>query len=72
MHPEGDLRMHSIPLTEFVASVGQIKAAAALRMSQGGISKALKAAREVYVTELADGSYSAHELKPFPSQKSVA
>lgn len=64
--------MQSIPLSEFVASVGQIKAAAALRMSQGGISKALKAAREVYVTQLTDGSYSAHELKPFPSQKSAA
>lgn len=64
--------MQSIPLTEFVDSVGQIKAAAALRMSQGGISKALKAAREVYVTQLGDGSYSAHELKPFPSQKSAA
>jgi len=58
--------MHSIPLTEFVASVGQIKAAAALRMSQGGISKALKAAREVYVTELADGSYSAMSSSLFP------
>lgn len=64
--------MQSTPLTEFVASVGQIRAAAALRMSQGGISKALKAEREVYVTQLDDGTYKAHELKPFPSQKSAA
>lgn len=64
--------MQGIPLTQFVEGVGQIKAAAALRMSQGGISKALKAERQVYVTQLEDGSYSAHELKPFPSQKSAA
>ncbi len=60
--------MQRTPLKEFVAQVGQIKAAAALRMSQGGISKALRADREVYVTELADGSFEAQELKPFPAQ----
>lgn len=60
--------MQSIPLTEFVASVGQLKAAAALRMSQGGISKAIKAEREVYVTALPDGTFMAQELKPFPGQ----
>ena len=63
--------MQSVPLSEFVASVGQIKAAAALRMSQGGISKALKAEREVYVTELSDGTYKAQELKPFPAQQAL-
>ncbi|CAH0235875.1 hypothetical protein SRABI130_02864 [Pseudomonas sp. Bi130] len=59
--------MQRTPLKEFVAKVGQIKAAAALRMSQGGISKALRADREVYVTERADGSFEAQELKPFPA-----
>jgi hypothetical protein len=63
--------MQGIPLTEFVASVGQIKAAAALRMSQGGISKALKAERDVYVTQLDDGSYKAHEMKPFPAHQAL-
>jgi len=63
--------MQSIPLNEFVATVGQIKAAAALRMSQGGISKALKAERQVYVTELPDGTYQGQELKPFPAQSSL-
>ena len=59
--------MQRTPLKEFVARVGQIKAAAALRMSQGGISKALRADREVYVTERSDGSFEAQELKPFPA-----
>lgn len=60
--------MQRISLKDFVTKVGQLKAATALRMSQGGISKALKAGREVYVTEFDDGSFEAEEVKPFPAQ----
>lgn len=60
--------MQRTSLKDFVTKVGQLKAATALRMSQGGISKALKADRVVYVTELDDGSFEAEEVKPFPAQ----
>ncbi|MBV7565582.1 Cro [compost metagenome] len=60
--------MQRIPLKDFVTKVGQLKAASALRMSQGGISKALKAGREVYVTVFDDGRFEAEEVKPFPGQ----
>lgn len=60
--------MQRTPLKEFVTRVGQIKAAAALGLTQGGISKALRADREVYVIDLGDGSYKAEEIKPFPGQ----
>lgn len=54
-------------LREFVAKVGQMKAAHALRMTQGGISKALRLEREVYVIDLGGGRYRAEEIKPFPA-----
>ena len=60
--------MHRTSLKEFVAEVGQLKAAHALRMSQGGISKALRVEREVYVIDLGSGRYRAEEVKPFPAQ----
>ncbi|MCY1374164.1 Cro [compost metagenome] len=48
--------------------MGQTKAAALLGMSQGALNKALRVGREVYVVCHDNGSYEAHELKPFPSQ----
>lgn len=58
--------MQRTPLNEFVTKVGQIKAAKELGMTQGGISKALRAGREVYVIEQGNGKYKAEEIKPFP------
>ncbi|HAY42218.1 MULTISPECIES: Cro/CI family transcriptional regulator [Pseudomonas] len=60
--------MQRTPLKEFVTRVGQIKAAEELGMTQGGISKALRAGREVYVIEQGNGKYKAEEIKPFPGQ----
>lgn len=60
--------MQRTTLKEFVAEVGQLKAANALRMTQGGISKALRVEREVYVIDLGGGRYRAEEVKPFPAQ----
>ncbi|MEE5149076.1 Cro/CI family transcriptional regulator [Pseudomonas alliivorans] len=60
--------MNRIPLTEFVENHGQDKAAQYLGLSQGGISKALRADRQVFVLILADGAYRAEEIKPFPAQ----
>ncbi|WP_051414889.1 Cro/CI family transcriptional regulator [Pseudomonas sp. QTF5] len=60
--------MQRIPLKEFVEKVGQMRAAAALGLTQGGISKAISADRAVYVIELSNGSFRAEEIKPFPGQ----
>ena len=60
--------MQRTPLKEFVTQVGQIKVAEELGMTQSGISKALRAGREVYVIELANGKFKAEEIKPFPGQ----
>ena len=60
--------MQRTTLKEFVAEVGQLKAANALHMTQGGISKALRVEREVYVIDLGEGRYRAEEVKPFSAQ----
>lgn len=60
--------MQRTSLKEFVSEVGQLKAAQALRMTQGAISKALRVEREVYVISLGGGEYRAEEIKPFPAQ----
>ncbi|AUR80812.1 Cro/CI family transcriptional regulator [Pseudomonas aeruginosa] len=64
--------MHRISLKEFAAKKGQTKAAALLGLTQGALSKALRAGREIYVAENADGTFSAEETKPFPTQPSRA
>lgn len=60
--------MKKFPLTEMVDAKGKSFAAKALGVTVPAISKALTAERDIYVTEHDDGSYSAEELKPFPSQ----
>lgn len=66
--------MKKTPLSELVVSRGQAAVAKALRVSAPAIAKALIAERAIYVTEHEDGSLSAEELRPFPSQipKAVA
>lgn len=55
-------------LKQFVADRGQVDSASLLGVTQGAISKALRVGRDIYVTEHEDGTYSAEELRPFPSQ----
>lgn len=61
--------MRRISLNEFANEKGQVQAAALLGMSQGALSKALRVGRTVFVTEHEDGTFSAQELRAFPSQK---
>ncbi|WP_271105833.1 Cro/CI family transcriptional regulator [Pseudomonas tohonis] len=61
--------MKAIPIRDFVQEKGQQVAASMLGMSQGALSKALKLGRKVFVTRHDDGSYSAEEVRPFPSQQ---
>lgn len=60
--------MRRIHISDFVAELGQPDAARALGLTQGGLSKALRLGREIYVTRKKDGTYEAHEVRPFPSQ----
>lgn len=59
--------MTPIPLSAFVEGKGQDEAAKLLGSSQAAICKALKTGRLILVHEGAPGSYSALELKGFPS-----
>ena len=60
--------MKKTTLAELVDLRGQAAVAKALGVSAPAIAKALSAERAIYVTEHADGSFSAEELRPFPSQ----
>ncbi|KQQ60125.1 hypothetical protein ASF84_05285 [Pseudomonas sp. Leaf127] len=64
--------MRRIPLTEFAKEHGHTKAAQMLGCTQGALSKAIRVARDIFVICNDDGSLSAQELRPFPSQKSAA
>lgn len=64
--------MNETPLDKFVSDKGQSEAARLLRVTAPAIHKALSAKRDIRVLELPDGSFQANELRPFPSQKSVA
>ena len=62
------MTMNATPLDVFVAEKGQSEAARLLRVSAPAIHKALIAGRDIQVLEHADGSFSATENRPFPSQ----
>jgi hypothetical protein len=55
-------------LDEFARAHGQTNAANLLGMTQGSLNKALQVGRDIFVTEHADGSFTAEELRPFPVQ----
>lgn len=59
--------MTRIHITQFAQEKGQAEAARLLNMTQGGISKAIRVGRDIYVTQHSDGSYTAEEVRPFPS-----
>lgn len=60
--------MKKTPLPELVERVGQSAVAKGLGVSAPAISKALRAAREILVTEHEDGTLTAEEIRPFPCQ----
>ena len=60
--------MRQITLSQFATEKGQTKAGNLLGMTQSSVNKALQAGRDVFVTEHADGSFTAEELRPFPVQ----
>ncbi|WP_085725739.1 Cro/CI family transcriptional regulator [Pseudomonas sp. R37(2017)] len=60
--------MRQFTLSQFATEKGQTKAGIFLGMTQSSINKALQAGRNVLVTEHADGSFTAEELRPFPVQ----
>ncbi|HCE39699.1 MAG: hypothetical protein CL549_15845 [Alcanivorax sp.] len=63
--------MKRVSLSEFVEEHGQTRAGELLGLTQGGIGKALRSGRQIYVTET-DGIYQAHEVKPFPASRNAA
>ena len=67
-----DTAMRRIPLSEFAKEHGHTKAAQMLGCTQGALSKAIRVGRDVFVTCDEDGSLSAQEQRPFPSQRTAA
>lgn len=63
--------MHKTTLAEFIAKHGQTGAADRLGMTQPSVRKALLSEREIYVTEHPDGTFTAEEVRPFPSPDAV-
>jgi len=61
--------MKRTPLDIFVSERTQEECAVLLGCTQGAISKALRVGRAVLVTEHDDGTFSAEELRPFPSRQ---
>lgn len=60
--------MSRTSLQEFAKSRGQTEAASILGMTQGSLSKAIRVGRAVYVTAHDDGTFTAEEVRSFPSQ----
>ncbi|MFC0669444.1 Cro/CI family transcriptional regulator [Azotobacter chroococcum] len=61
--------MNQISLHDLVIQIGQAAVARAIGVSPAAIHKAIMRNRKITVTINDDGSYTAHELRPFPSQK---
>lgn len=61
--------MNQIQLPELVAKIGQAAVAEAFGISPAAIHKAIRSGRQIIVSIETDGTYSAHELRPFPAHK---
>ena len=59
--------MQRTHLSDFCKKHGQTATAHKLSMTQGALSKALRLDRHVFVIEHSDGTFTAEEVKPFPS-----
>ncbi|MBA6044052.1 Cro/Cl family transcriptional regulator [Pseudomonas sp. SWRI22] len=63
--------MKKTPLPELVEKIGQTAVAKALGVSSPAISKAIRAERDIQVQEHPDGTFTAEEVRPFPSHSSA-
>lgn len=63
--------MNQIHLPELVIKIGQAAVAEAFGISPAAIHKAVRSGRQIIVTIHDDGSYTAQEFRPFPSQKTL-
>ncbi|ARA80059.1 Cro/CI family transcriptional regulator [Pseudomonas ficuserectae] len=63
--------MNQIPLPDLVAQIGQASVAEAFGISPAAVHKAIRLGRKIMVTVHDDGSYTAHEQRPFPHHKAV-
>uniref|UniRef100_UPI003F53AC56 Cro/CI family transcriptional regulator n=1 Tax=Pseudomonas fulva TaxID=47880 RepID=UPI003F53AC56 len=64
--------MGSATLKDFACEMGQTKAAAMLGLTQGSLNKALRLGRNVHVMRNQDGTYTAVEIRPFPSRRATS
>lgn len=62
--------MKKIPLAAYVKEHGQVAAAKNIGVTQGAISKALSAGREIFVW-MENEKVMAEEVRPYPFAKSV-
>lgn len=60
--------MKHINLKDFAKDRGQPEAASILGMTQGALSKAIRIGRDVLVIERLDGTFTAIEIRGFPSR----
>ena len=58
--------MEKIPLAEYAQKNGQRQTAVALKVSQGAVSKAIAAGRNIFVCKQ-NGKLYAEEVRPFPA-----
>ncbi|WP_082450707.1 Cro/CI family transcriptional regulator [Pseudomonas sp. NBRC 111135] len=63
--------MRQLTIQEFVSLKGQTEAARSLGLSQGSLSKAIRANRKIIVHCHDGGSFSAEESRPFPSRSGL-
>lgn len=60
--------MSSTQLKDFVRERGQPEAAMLLGVTQGALSKAIRVGRNITVISKPDGTFSAEEIRSFPSR----
>lgn len=61
--------MKQISLSELAAKIGQAAVAEAFGITPAAVHKAIRLGRQIMVSVHDDGSYTAQELRPFPSHK---
>jgi hypothetical protein len=64
--------MQGVPLKQLVAELGPVRVGKMLGVSHQGITKAVEAGREIFVTVLPDGKAEGKELSDFPIVKKKA
>lgn len=63
--------MRQLTIQAFVSLKGQTEAARILGLSQGSLSKAIRANRKIIVHCHDEGIFSAEESRPFPSRSGL-